>query len=79
MASRLSHQRVGILDNGKSISQKTLQTQVISVAVCANDLYYASLDDLATVGCLLALQLMSLLPQKMQKPLVYLLSKVQPT
>lgn len=64
MANRLSHQRVGILDNGKPISQKTLQTQVISAAVCANDLYYASLDDLATVGCFLALQMMSLLPKR---------------
>lgn len=52
---------------------------MISIAVCANDLYSALVEEQAIVGYFLALQLMRLEPKNTQEPLADLPSKVQPT
>ncbi|TQD88686.1 hypothetical protein C1H46_025760 [Malus baccata] len=70
----LSHQIWGGHGSCKPTSTKSLQIYVMSAAVFAKDRYSASVEDHATVGCFLALKLMSELPKNIQKPLVDLLS-----
>ena len=55
MAETLSHHKTRTLDKGQPMSLKILQTHVISAAVCARELYSASVEDRATVLCFLAL------------------------
>lgn len=78
MAELLSHQMVGLIDKEKPKSLKSLQIHVTSTAVWAKDRYSALVEERATVGYFLVLQLTKFELRNTHNSLMDLLSKVQP-
>jgi hypothetical protein len=70
---------IAILGEGKPSSCRSFRTHITSVVALATDLYSASVEDLDTVACFLALQEIKFVPRNTAKPPVDLLSSKLPT
>ena len=78
VAPKLSHQSRALAGCGIPNSVRSFCTHNISTVAFAKALYYASVEDLETVGCFLAVQEIKLSPRNTAKPPVDLLSSTQP-